>query len=99
MGKPLTQPAAYHINKMLQSIPHDPQVAMGLLTDREAVFDRFGLSETERAAFRADDPDAIRALGIHPHLLMPWSMLTNEHVRTFLMVDPAHKARLPGGGN
>lgn len=99
MGKPLTQPGAYHLNRMLQSIPHDPEVAMGLLGDPEAVFERFGLTEDQRAAFRADDGDAIRALGVHPHLLMPWTMLTNEHVRAFLMVDPAHLARLPGREN
>ncbi len=99
MGKPLTEPRAWHINKMLQSIPHDPAIAGDILNDPEAVFDRFALTETERAAFRADDPAAIRALGVHPHLLMAWTMLTNEQVRHFLSIDAVHKAGLPGGGN
>ncbi|WP_150295112.1 hypothetical protein [Sphingobium estronivorans] len=99
MVKPLTEPRAFHINQMLQSIPHDPTVAGGIMTDPEAVYDRFGLSEAERAPFRSGDAAAIRALGIHPHLLMPWTLLTNERVRGFLAIDPAHFARLPGKGN
>lgn len=99
MGKPLTEPRAYHINRMLQAIPHDPTVAGGILTDPETVYDRFGLSEAERAAFRSGDNAAIRALGIHPHLLMPWTLLTNEQVRHYLAIDPAHIARLPGRGD
>lgn len=96
MAKPITEPRAFHINRMLQSIPHDPTVAMGLLTGPEAIYDRFGLSEAERAAFRAGDAGAIRALGIHPHLMMSWTLLTNERVRNFLAIDPVHGARLAG---
>ena len=90
----ITRPEAYHINKMLQSIPHDPQLCGMLLTDPEKAFDRFGLTEAERVPFRNQDADGIRALGIHPHLMMPWTILTLEHARNHLCIDPAHKAQL-----
>ena len=56
-------------NRMIFEVRRDMRLFQRFRQDMEGVFEEYGLSETEKAAFRDIDIRRLAALGVHPYFL------------------------------
>ncbi|MCY4546927.1 MAG: hypothetical protein OXC28_01050 [Defluviicoccus sp.] len=56
-------------NRMIFEVRRDMRLFHRFRQDMEGVFEEYGLSETEKAAFRDIDIRRLAALGVHPYFL------------------------------
>lgn len=56
-------------NRMIFEIRRRRELYTGFAERLEQVMDTYGLSDSEKAAFRAVDLKALRDLGVHPYFL------------------------------
>jgi hypothetical protein len=89
-----TQWKAYHLNKMVQESLRNPAQMGQLISTAEELFNKYQLTEKERAVFRRPTGAALRALGLHPILAMVNMIFHDEKQRNLLTISPEHLARL-----
>lgn len=56
-------------NRLIFDIRRDDELMNDFHTDMDAVFDRYGLSDAERAAWRELNLQELGRLGVHPYFL------------------------------
>jgi hypothetical protein len=80
----------YAVNRLVQELFSTPENLELLRTDRALLYERYGLSGSQRAALDSGEPAALTEAGLHPILQMHFAMATNPEiaklvsVRTFL---------------
>ena len=62
-------------NRMIYEVRRDMALFQRFRQDIDAVMDQFGLSDTEKTAFRAIDIRTLADLGVHPYFLPQVSRL------------------------
>jgi len=67
--------AEYRIHRLIQDLMRDPAAAAAFAKDPEPLFERYRLSERERALLRDGSPRALIELGVHPNLQMKFQRL------------------------
>lgn len=85
---------AYHLNRMIQDCLKNPPMMGQLFGGAPELFDRYQVTERERAVFRKPTSAALRALGLHPILAMIFMIPHDEALRNKLTISPEHLARL-----
>ncbi|MGH7805562.1 MAG: subunit of meta cleavage enzyme [Candidatus Binatia bacterium] len=76
----------YRVNRLIQQVCHFPDKIAELNAAPERVFDEYGLSEEERAAFREGSLEAMGKVGVHPILQMHWMMARNPEVMRMMSI-------------
>jgi 2'-aminobiphenyl-2,3-diol 1,2-dioxygenase small subunit len=63
-------PAPYRVHRLIQDLNRDPPLVEAFLREPEAVFQAYGIAESERQLLRDGTPRALITLGVHPNLQM-----------------------------
>jgi 2'-aminobiphenyl-2,3-diol 1,2-dioxygenase, small subunit len=66
--------APYRVHRLIQGLFKVPGLLERLGTDASAVFDEYGLAESERQALADGSPEALGRLGVHPILQMHYML-------------------------
>jgi hypothetical protein len=85
---------AYHLNRMIQDCLKNPPQMGQLMSGAAELFDRYQVTEAERAVFRKPTGAALRSLGIHPILAMIYMIPHDEPLRNKLTISPEHLQRM-----
>ncbi len=67
--------APYRVHRLIQDLMLDPKAAAAFARDREPAFERYGLTDHERALLRDGSARALIELGVHPNLQMKFHRL------------------------
>ena len=67
--------ARYPVHQLIQDLMTDPVRAAAFAADADAEFDRYGLTEDERALLRDGSKAALHRLGVHANLQMKYARL------------------------
>jgi 2'-aminobiphenyl-2,3-diol 1,2-dioxygenase, small subunit len=82
--------ARYVVHQLIQNLFKEPGLLERLRATPEAVFDDYGLSAEERAAFKDGSPPALAAIGVHPILQMHVLLACNPEVAALITVKAYH---------
>jgi hypothetical protein len=69
--------ASYRAERLAQQLYVNPQLAQRFKTDREGLFEEYGIPEFERAGLREGTPEALARIQLHPILCIHFLMGTN----------------------
>ena len=69
--------ASYKTERLVQQLYVNSELARRFKTDREALFDEFGVPEHEREGLREGTPQALARIQLHPILCIHFLMGTN----------------------
>ena len=67
--------ARYPVHQMIQDLMRDADGAAAFSRDPEPFFDKYGLTEDEKALLRDGSLPALHRLGVHPNLQMKYARL------------------------
>jgi hypothetical protein len=67
--------ARYPVHQMIQDLMRDPAGAAAFSSDPEPFFEKYGLTEGEKALLRNGSLQALHELGVHPNLQMKYARL------------------------
>jgi hypothetical protein len=67
--------AAYRVHRMIQDLTTDPSAAELFRSAPEKIFERYGLTQSERCLLIDGSKDALITLGVHPNLQMKYVKL------------------------
>lgn len=82
----MTGAERYKVNQLMQELFANPSNLEAFMSDRQALYDRYGLSLEQRAAIDAGGQDALTEAGLHPVLQMHHFMATNPAAADFVSV-------------
>ncbi|PCG13098.1 MULTISPECIES: subunit of meta cleavage enzyme [Sphingomonadaceae] len=88
---------SYRVNQLVQELFADPANLEAFANDREALYDRYGLSREQRAAIDAGGQEALTGAGLHPVLQMHHFMATNPAAPDFVSIK-AYRGLVKGHG-
>ena len=83
--------ASYPVNQLMQELFTNPGNVELFRADREALYERYGLSSAQRAALDEGGFGALTAVGLHPVLQMHHFMLTNPMAPDFVSIKAYRK--------
>lgn len=86
--------AAYRIHKLIQDLQRDPIRAEAFARDPAPEFDRYKLTQDERAALLDGGRERLGQLGVHPSLQMKLRRLRNPHPPGSPSLEAAYLERL-----
>lgn len=67
--------AAYRVHRLIQDLLRNPDAAAEFAKDQEPAYERYGLSDAEKALLRDGSLPALHQLGMHPNLQMKFMRL------------------------
>ena len=67
--------ARYPVHQMIQDLMRDPAGAAAFSADPEPFFEKYRLTNTEKALLRDGSLPALNELGVHPNLQMKYARL------------------------
>jgi hypothetical protein len=67
--------ARYPVHQMIQDLMRDPAGAAAFSQDPEPFFDKYGLTDAEKALLRDGSLPALHELGVHPNMQMKYARL------------------------
>ena len=67
--------ARYPVHQMIQDLMRDPAGAAAFSRDAEPFFEKYGLTDQEKALLREGSLAALHELGVHPNLQMKYARL------------------------
>jgi hypothetical protein len=76
--------ASYRTERLAQQLYVNSELARRFKTDREALFDEFGVPEHEREGLREGTPQALARIRLHPILCIHFLMGTDPGVQRML---------------
>ncbi len=76
--------ASYKAERLAQEFFKNPEVVERFKTDREGLFDDYGVPEHEREALREGTPQALARIRLHPILCIHFLKGTNPGVQRLL---------------
>lgn len=76
----------YAVNRLMQELFADPANLALFHRDRQALYDRYGLSPEQRVALDTGGEPALTKAGLHPVLQMHHFMATNPMAPGFVSV-------------
>jgi 2'-aminobiphenyl-2,3-diol 1,2-dioxygenase small subunit len=84
----------YAVNRLVQELFANPDNLAQFKADRNALYDKYGLSAAQRAALEDGSPEALAGADMHPILQMHWAMASNPIVASWVSI----RSFLPLGG-
>ena len=73
--------ARHEVHRLAWDLWQDPALRERFLADDESVFDAYGMTAEERRLLRDGSPPALHALGMHPLVQMPYTLLKTPPLR------------------
>jgi len=78
--------ARYVVHQLIQNLFKEPGLLERLNQAPDAVYDSYGLTAEERAAFSEPSPAALTSLGVHPILQMHLMLARNPQMAEMISV-------------
>jgi hypothetical protein len=78
--------ARYIVHQLIQSLFKEPGLLDRLKSEPDAVYDAYGLTAAERAAFSEASPAALTSIGVHPILQMHLMLARNPKMAEMISV-------------
>lgn len=70
--------SAWEVNKLVQDIVRDKELAAAFKRDEDSVLRRYTLTDDEIEGLKACEPPKLSAIGMHPILQIWYLLLKNE---------------------
>jgi hypothetical protein len=78
--------AGYAVHRLIQNLFKEPGLLDRLKSAPDAVYDAYGLTATERAAFSDASPSALASIDVHPILQMHLMLARNPQMAEMISV-------------
>jgi hypothetical protein len=78
--------ARYVVHQLIQNLFKEPGLLDRLNSAPESVYDSYGLTAEERAAFSEASPEALASIGVHPILQMHLMLARNPQMAEMISV-------------
>jgi hypothetical protein len=78
--------ARYAVHQLIQNLFKEPGLLDRLNNSPEAVYDSYGLTAVERAAFSEASPAALASIDVHPILQMHLMLARNPQIAEMISV-------------
>jgi len=82
--------ARYEVHRLIQNLTKVPGLLDRLITETQAVFDEYGLTDQERQALTEASPPALASIDVHPMLQLLYLIARNPGMATQVSIRDYH---------